>query len=474
MALRTDEERVAHLLRRFGLGASEAEVAFYGKNGWRAAVDLLLDFDRDEGFPFTIDDFALANNAVNIRVAQIAWTARLILTRTPVREKLTLFWHDHFAVSGQKVTAGPVMSQHIDRMRQLCLGSFKDLLRDVSKDPAMIFWLDNQLNKKGKPNENFARELFELFTLGEGERYTEKDIQEAARAFSGWGYRMGRQRTENEPRRIAQFLFEPSLHDDGVKTVLGKTGPWNGDDVIDIVCDLPETAQHLTKKIWEWFVYPSPTDATLAPFAKKFQDSGLNIKVLVREIMLSEEFYSARAENKMYKSPIDFAIATVRQLGLGALMRDRMVASREEAASVRRQGLAPAAACQTVTEAMGMEIMMPPDVAGWTGGKAWISTATMVERIKWGAGLWNGAEATRARTSLRLPAAEFLPTGVSPQQFTQALLSIFDAALPPAKVKTIEDALRTEFGGTIPAARTGDAAITASRLIFGAPEFQLM
>src|SRR5687767_12975587 len=265
MALRTEREKGAHLLRRFGLGASEAELDYYleGK-GLPGAIDKLLNYESvDENFSVPIQSMANQNGQVNMPLMQLWWMTRLITTRRPLQEKMTLFWHDHFATSAAKVAGPPMMYGQNELLRENATGKFQTILLEVSKDPAMLFWLDNQYNVKGKPNENFAREIMELFTLGIG-HYTEKDIQEAARAFTGWTFRRpgGRAVADYVPgQRFAEYLFRPRFHDTEPKTVLGQTGPLTGEQVVDILCNHPQTPKYIALKIWEWFAYPSPAPA---------------------------------------------------------------------------------------------------------------------------------------------------------------------------------------------------------------------
>lgn len=465
--LSTERDKVRHLLRRFALGASEAEVDFYGKDGLKGAIDKLLDQSRSDNFPFAPKDF-VPNNNVNLRVAQIWWMGRFILTENPLLEKMTLFWHDHFATSAQKVDKPGSMIQHINVLRENALGRFEDLLIAVSKDPAMIFWLDNQLNKKGKPNENFAREIMELFTVGIG-HYTEQDVQEAARAFTGWGFGINRVRQmEALPGRAVQFVFDPRQHDEGVKSILGNKGPFSGDDVCGILCGNPQTARHLVLKMWEWFAYAKPEDALIDRLAKRFRENGLKIAGLVRDIMESEEFYSDKAARKIYKNPIDFVVPAVRALGIANSMR--AVLHDTSADENRRRGvLAPAALSVTTTKTMGMELMFPPDVAGWEHGQAWISSATMIERIKMADKLFSGA---LGRLSGAVIAQQVIPAKATSEGIVDALISIFDAEVPAAKRTALIEAAEDVCKGRVTLQNAPRTAQMVCRLMFGMPEFQ--
>ncbi len=469
MALITERQKCAHILRRFGLGASESELDFYLKNGLDNAIDLLLNYDQTpEGFALDVDSMANKNGNVNVQAVSVWWAARMLVTNRPLQEKMTLFWHDHFATSGAKVLGGPVMHGQNEILRANCTGNFRTLLHEVSKDPAMLFWLDNEYNVKGHPNENFAREVMELFTLGIG-NYSEKDIQESARAFTGWSIARGNGRplaqdAKGLKRGQAIFAFRPFQHDDGEKAYLGKNGNFNGDDIIDALCDRPRTSWYLTKKIWEWFVYLDPEDALVTRFADKFHASNLNIKLLLRTIMKSPEFYSEKAERGVYKCPVDFVVTTLRQLGIG-----QMVAQQIAASSGDGPKRIPAAQLVRVKlKDMGMELLFPPDVSGWESGPAWVTTATMVERIEWGQILFGNG----GRYNLRYPVAGLLRDDMTPQGVVNKLVSVFDAPLPASKIQKLVENARKVSGGTVTQQNAAETAALVAKLIFASPEFQ--
>lgn len=477
MAIIGDKERTAHLLRRFGLGASEAEVDYYGAGGWRNAVDRLLNY---EAIPETVefsDEFLKDMNGrmpPDPRPARTCCIGWLLTTNRPLQAKMTVFWHDHFATSTEKVANGPSMFRYWEILQEGATGNFRDLLLNISKSPAMLYWLDNIENLKGKPNENFAREVMELFTLGEG-NYTEKDIQEAARAFTGWSYgttingstRLNRREV---PNQFSQYYLDFTNHDNGTKTVFGKSGSWNGDDVINILGDLPRTATYLTEKIWSWFVYPNPEKSTIAKHATAFQASGLEIKALLKSIMLDEETFSDRADRKVIKNPIDFCISTMRQLGHGGLLANQVKNVDKSDFLQTRNALAIARIPTVSSAAMGMEILTPPDVSGWPSGTQWISTSTMVERMKWSDSLF-----ISNRGIAQASVAAVAPNGTSSNQLVENMLSIFDTSLPDSKkadlVKAASDALG---GGRANFSNAAQACAKTSRLLFSTPEFQFM
>lgn len=491
----TEREKVAHLLRRFGLGASEAEVDYYGKDGLKDAIDRLLNF---ESVPsnFDIDPSAYANRqgVVNLQVMRALWYLRMLATHRPLEEKIALFWHNHFATSAQKVDSAYAMSRQIDLFRQYGLGSFYELLEQVSKDPAMIYWLDNHENVKGKPNENFAREVMELFTLGIG-HYTEQDVQEASRAFTGWTFGAGRRPASLEgaraPIRIHRYMFVPDRHDDGPKTLFGKTANFTGEDVLKMLCDHPQTSVFLAKKMWEWFAYENPEAALVERLAKTFRESKLNIKALVRAVMEAPEFYSAKCVRKAIKHPIDFVIATCRQLGVGEIAMQRVRNAIAEPQVNEQTGLnvrliaasSPAFATAQATASMGMELLYPPDVSGWRTGTYWITTSTMVERVKWaerlfagaalGGGVPAGTPGARRAAAVNFDATELFAQNPTPEGVVDVLVSVFDVPVKPETRETFLAAARKAAGGAaINRANANDVARAVTKLIFGSPEFQ--
>lgn len=484
VALQSEKQKIAHLLRRFGLGASESEVDFYGKGGLSAAINLLLDFESTEdNWPYALELGATAKGNIPLRAAQAFWYSRLVATNRPLQERLTIFWHDHFATSGAKVVVGPAMHNHIDVLRQNVLGTFPNLLQAVSKDPAMLFWLDNQENVAGRPNENFAREVMELFTIGIG-LYTEKDVQEGARAFTGWTYGRRTARGVVTPERIprgGQFQFDAKKHDDSEKVFLGRRGAFNGDDVLDLLCKEPATSRNIVKKMWEWFVYRAPETAVIERLAKRYEQSGLDNKVLVRSIMESPEFYSAKAERGVIKDPVYFCIASLRAIGMAQVQLRQMekasqAANAEEVAKARPTALG-ALAMQSTTS-MGMELMQPPDVAGWEIGAGWISSATMIERIKWGESLFGN----RTRGGARFTAIPDREKGAyfhmilggisSPADAVDRIISILDAGALEEKKEILVSAAVEASGGRMTPQNSGKVWQSVTKLIFGSPEYQ--
>jgi uncharacterized protein (DUF1800 family) len=276
------------------------------------------------------------------------WMTELLVTPSPLTEKMTLFWHNHFVSSLQKVRLANLMVRQNQLLRRHALGNFGELLHAVSKDPAMVVYLDIVSNRKGQPNENFAREVMELFTLGEG-NYTERDIKEAARAFTGWSIE----------RETGEFVFRRMLHDDGPKTVLGRTGNFDGDAVLDILLAQPQTAELVVAKLWREFVSPTPDPAEVRRIARVFRDSRYDVKAALRAILTSDAFYAPANRAALVKSPVDLVVGTLRQFRFETgEVTPLMIAVRQ----------------------LGQDIFTPPNVKGWPGGDAWINATTLLAR----------------------------------------------------------------------------------------------
>jgi uncharacterized protein (DUF1800 family) len=366
-----DARRAAHLYRRAAFGPARDELKQAVADGMDATVDRLLAAPKEprrrtaavSGPPPTNQATGMPDASGQAAVLRAAWLQRLIDGVEPAREKLALFWHNHFATSIKKVNDGPMMEAQGELLFKHALGSFRQMLADVSRDPAMLVWLDFNQNVKSHPNENFAREVMELFTLGVG-NYTETDVREAARAFTGWHTRDGR------------FTFVPAEHDGGSKTFLGRAGDWDGDDVLKVLLDQAACAKFLVRKLYQFLVNEAapPPDAFLAPLADAFRKSDYDIAVPVRTILRSRHFYSEYAYRQKVKWPVEYAVGVVRMIGVGVTGR----------ITVNPYSLLG------VLELMGQQLYAPPNVKGWEAGKAWLNTATVLARHNFAHSLVNG------------------------------------------------------------------------------------
>ena len=297
--------RVQHLLRRAGFGYDADELEEYVALGVDGAVARLLAPERvdDSAAAAAIEALEIDLEERRVGLWQ-AWHVRLEQSQRPLLEKLTYFWHDHFATAIHKVGRPELMQLQNQTLRAHALGSFRDLVLAVTRDPAMMRWLDNHTNVRGAPNENYARERMELHTMGEDQGYSETDIKEAARALTGWALtRYG-------------VRFVPRRHDPGSKTLLGVSGNLTDADVIDILAERPETAAHLGRKLWRFFAVAAPTEEMIERTSRIYFATDGNIRELVRTILSSEEMYSDEAYRWRVKSPVEVVIGAAKALEL--------------------------------------------------------------------------------------------------------------------------------------------------------------
>lgn len=341
------EQRIAHLHRRAGFGLSRADLASAVKKGWDANVDELLNPEKVQD---RLDERLkeLEGELFDLTVledAQAWWLYRMLHTRRPLQEKLTLFWHGHFATGASKVERVPYMLQQNRTLRAKALGRFEDLLVAVAQDAAMLVWLDNAASTKKRPNENFGRELLELFTLGIG-HYGEEDVRAAARAFTGWKHKDG------------EFTFDAKDHDDDPKTFFGQTWPWKGEDVLAALARHPATAARLSTKLVRFFVRDDGDPELEAELARRYLETGGDVRAVLGALFRSPRFTSPEAMRAKVKSPCEFVVGAMRELD----------------ASVPIRSIPPLLA------RMGQALFNPPNVAGWNEGLAWINTATLFER----------------------------------------------------------------------------------------------
>ncbi|MGZ5142121.1 MAG: DUF1800 domain-containing protein [Burkholderiales bacterium] len=357
-----------HLLSRTSFAATPGAIETYARLTREQAVERLLATSRQEATTappvWTSAPFEslrrFRNASAEERQAlqrqrreeglelRAWWLDEMRRTPSPLTEKMVLFWHNHFVSSDQKVRSPQLMYRQNALLRRHALGNFGTLLQEISRDPAMVIYLDNASNRKGQPNENFAREVMELFTLGEG-HYGEPDIKEAARAFTGWGI---------EPDR-GEFVFRTALHDEGYKNVLGRGGYLNGDDVLNILLAQPRTAEQIVEKLWREFVSPAPDPDEVKRIARVFRDSGYETKAALRALFTSDAFYAPQHRAALIKSPVDLIIGTLRQFDFAT---GEMLPFAFSAAQ------------------LGQNLFAPPNVKGWPGGEAWINSTTLLAR----------------------------------------------------------------------------------------------
>jgi uncharacterized protein (DUF1800 family) len=368
--------KTAHLLKRAGFGCSQEELDTWSKLSLEEAVNKLVDWEltpdpskepewASPGYGLPIKDRdelrALTPERRREIIQEIQriqrgylqdlredWMTRMSQTTRPLQEKLALFWHGHFATSVQKVKISYFMWKQLDLFRRLGHGSYEKLLVEVARDPAMLVWLDGVQSKKGAPNENFARELMELFTLGEG-HYTEDDIKESARAFTGWSLRPFMQSVRFNERQC----------DTERKKFFGQSGNFNDEDIIRIILKQPQAARYITAKLWSFFAYENPEPHLVDRLAAAFTAEKMEFKPLLKQMFLSQEFYSPRSVQNQIKGPVQWWIAAQKGLNISR--------------AIPRLS-------STILNQMGQNLFDPPSVKGWDGGRAWISTNTLMLR----------------------------------------------------------------------------------------------
>ena len=378
-----DIQLLAHLMRRAGFGATREELADRSRDGYEATVSRLLDTSNPVSMSehlirrFHPDESSMLLGSSGID----AWLYRMTTTNAPLLEKMVLFWHGIFATGYAKVINAKPLSDQIRMFKRYAMGNFRTLLLELSKDPAMIIWLDNQQNHKGAINENFGRELLELFSMGVG-NFTENDVKECARAFTGWtiGNReymeLRSSRDSDWPYgRISwHFEYRPEDHDDGEKEFLGQTGNFNGEDIVDIICRQPATARFISRHLYHFFVadeppvpqwpYQPPRDPeAIETLSQSYFDSNYDICSMLRTLFNSDFFKSQSCWHEKVKSPAELVTGVLR-------LTEDFERPRYETVAKRLR-----------MEFMGQRLSNPPSVEGYDGGLTWIDTGALVERM---------------------------------------------------------------------------------------------
>ncbi len=391
-------DRAAHLLERGGFGGTPEEIARLARMTPQQAVNWLVDYEsidpsslkpfdesgiwdsgmdpfppsraeavriaraRGEGLGIKVlpegtprrlqpivDKFFYSLTANNFETQRLGlwWANRMLTTPRPLEEKLTLFWHGHFATGQNKTRDYRMMLRQNELFRANASGSFRELLIGILKDPAMLVYLDNGENVKAHPNENFGRELLELFTMGVG-HYTEHDVREAARSFTGW------------TNDVLTFKFDAEQHDFGRKIFLDRTGDFNGEDIIKAILDQQVTGEFMAGKIYRFFVREEVSEPVKADLGRTFRESGYQLKPLLKRIFLSKDFYSSASNGTQIKSPVHLVVSTYKKMGL------------REVPTIPDFG--------RMTGGLGQSLFDPPNVAGWAGGRTWMTPATLLQR----------------------------------------------------------------------------------------------
>jgi len=376
MSDKNDLALIAHLMRRAGFGADRSELERLAAQGYEATVEELIDPPEDRAAGKTAlliryHPIAMMPGATT-NPGQFNWMFHMITTERPLHEKVALFWHQVFATGNSKIDNGDQMMEQLVMFRGYGLGSYRELLFQLSKNPAMIFWLDNNENHRDSVNENWGRELLELFSMGVS-NYTEVDVREASRAFTGWTIQPHLPRSPFG-RYPWQFEYLAEDHDDAEKTFLGHTGNFDGEDIIDIIVQQPATARFICRHLYNFFVAddvqvpawtidPAPDEAALEIMIKAFEDSGYQISAVLRTMFNSDFFKNARYSK--IKSPAEIVAGTLKMVGTLDFPEPNLA------------GIAPE------TGYMGQALLDPPSVEGWYTGQEWINSGSLLARINY-------------------------------------------------------------------------------------------
>lgn len=459
----------AHLLNRAGFGGTPDQIDLMVAMGPDKAVASFVDAD-EEGDLFPAprmvepslrmefrrrmkeapDEFAKREiqrelqhaDTISMEDLRVWWLNRMRYTSDPLREKMTLFWHGHFATSNQKVNDPWLMLVQNETLRRNALGKIPPLLKDISRDPAMIRWLDLGQSRRDHPNENFAREVMELFSLGEG-HYTEQDIQQAAKAFTGYRIRP----------ETGEFRFEEKDFDSSEKSFFGQAGPFTGDDIIDMIVARPQCARFIGRKLWTFFVSPEPTDDQVSDLAALLQANRLDIKPTLTTLFRSAAFFSPKAVHHQIKGPVQWMIQSTRMLGIP---------------------LPEARVLEASLSSLGQVLFAPPNVKGWDGGRAWISASSLLYRYNLASYLLSGKARILGGGNGKvavIPLGEIAPaerrTGPD-ELLDHVAFRVFNVPPPPR-----ERAAFLTFLGKKPAPYSDDVVRDLLQIMMGTPEYQL-
>jgi Protein of unknown function (DUF1800) len=375
-----DSIKAAHLLNRAGFGGTPEEIEKVMAMGPEQSVDWLMDypdagadeegqndqpdFSNIDGYPKDFrairemmagktqeerkalqQQLMQANREALMEVMKW-WINRLAYGKYPLQEKLTLFWHGHFTTSAKDERSASLMFTQNELLRRMSAGNFHEFVRQISRDPAMLDYLNNTQNKKEHPNENYARELMELFTLGIG-NYTENDIKNSAKAFTGWTH-------DGD-----DFVFRENEHDESPKTFMGRTGNFNGDDIIDMILQHPKCASYISSNLWQYFAYEEMEEGLAESMGLYLRENKWELRPLIRTMLLSKGFYQPRSIGSQIKSPVQLVVGTIRLLGLQTPNALQLSFALNQ---------------------MGQVPLQPPNVRGWPGGRMWINTSTIFVR----------------------------------------------------------------------------------------------
>jgi uncharacterized protein (DUF1800 family) len=426
-----DARAAAHLFRRAGFGATWAELNEAVNRDPSDVVADMVAVAEPESFVAEMKGLVQASLATgNVKRLSAQWVYRMLGTPAPLLEKMTLFWHGHFATSASKVEDAELMQRQNDLLRQDALGDFSKLVLEISRDPAMLLYLDSATNRKAHPNENYAREIMELFCLGEG-NYTEQDIRELARCFTGWEIKRNK------------FRFNRYQHDGGTKMVLGNRGQLTGEEGVAIVVSQETAPEFIVAKLFRFFIMDEPQapQELIGPLAREMRENEMQIAPTVRRMLSSNLFFSPHARGRKIRSPVELGVGFLRCL----------------------EGSTDAYQLADSLEQLGQGLYYPPSVKGWDGGRTWINSSTLLGRANLIHRLLSGGKTRFGKTTI----AEYLESnGIdSPDQLIERLeTALFAVQIPRSATEQI-----VELYSGNPDGRVRNAVHVLCTL----PEFQL-
>ncbi|MCH2514755.1 MAG: DUF1800 domain-containing protein [Dehalococcoidia bacterium] len=448
-----DEAVMAHLLRRAGFGATRDQIDQYVARGYEETVEDLLNPSHGEPEDQDLMDryFIASVEARSVGHADPQWSWRLATSEKPLEEKIALFWHSLLAVGGIKLDHGLEMLTEIELFRRVGLGSFRTILFEISRNPGMMYWLDNQNSHKDAPNENYGRELLELFSMGiddmgEGD-YTEDDVKTAARAFTGWASKPTPPPFFLGPFPM-EFRFDASDHDNGEKSFLGETGNFDGENIIDIIVKKRATARFIAMRLYLYFVSDEPDDEEIERLTDVFQETDGDIRSILRSLFNSDHFKSAAVRFHKVKSPAELVFGAAR-------LTDRFDIPDMDSSLLANQSLF-----------MGQHLLNPPGVEGWHEGEEWVDSGSLIERINFAASELGRVEAPGIRRMIEL--VELAGDDLQPEEFVEACLD----AMGSIDLDNGSKAVLVEHAGQSGSMGSADRIVEMFQLIVSTPDYQ--
>jgi uncharacterized protein (DUF1800 family) len=457
---RTNEEVavMAHLLRRSGFGATRDQIDGYVAKGYEATVEELLNPVAAEPEDQDLMDryFIASVEARSVGHADPQWSWRLATSEKPLEEKIALFWHGLLAVGGIKLDHGLEMLTEIDLFRRVGLGSFRTILVEISKNPGMMYWLDNQNSHKDAPNENYGRELLELFSMGiddmgEG-AYTEDDVKAAARAFTGWASKPTPPPFFLGPFPM-EFRFDETDHDNDDKLFLGETGNFDGEDIIDIIVSKRATARFVAMRLYLYFVSDDANDAEIERLTDVFVETDGDIRAILRSLFNSDHFRSEAVRFRKVKSPAELVFGAAR-------LTDRFDIPDMDTSTLANQSMF-----------MGQHLLNPPGVEGWHEGEEWVDSGSLIERINFAASELGRVDSAGVRRMVEL--VELAGDDLSPEGFVEACLDAMGSIDLGADSKgVLVDHARAQAADSSSSSGGFDRTVEMLQLIVSTPDYQ--